>query len=221
MKGRKTSITTNILSLGLIAVVVVVAGCSSKAATTTATTTAVTTTSTTTTTAPTSTVTTTTTTTTSTQPPTTTTTSPPTTTSSTPTTTTTSPPTTTTTTSPYTVNVSSKAGLGTFLVDNKGLTLYWTTSDAVGVSNITGATLVAWPLFYVSNFNLPSSLKASDFGSIMRADESLQVTYKGYPLYYYSGDKVAGDTTGQGKGNIWFIVNPGATAPANLPPTTS
>ena len=35
-----------------------------------------------------------------------------------------------------------------------------------------------------------------------------QVTYNGWPLYYYVKDKAPGDTTGQGVGGNWFVVTP-------------
>jgi hypothetical protein len=46
-----------------------------------------------------------------------------------------------------------------------------------------------------------------------------QTTYAGHPLYYYSGDKKAGDTTGQGSTNFgarWWML-----APSGHPITTS
>jgi predicted lipoprotein with Yx(FWY)xxD motif len=114
----------------------------------------------------------------------------------------------------YTINVSTKSGLGTFLVDGKGMTLYWTTRDAVGKSNITGTTLVNWPAFYPASDVVPASLKMSDLGSITRDDGTKQCTYKGWPLYYYINDKAPGDTLGQGLANVWFVINPTASAPA-------
>ena len=41
-------------------------------------------------------------------------------------------------------------------------------------------------------------LKDADFGTITRADGKKQTTYKGMPLYFFVGDKAAGDTNGQG-----------------------
>ena len=41
-----------------------------------------------------------------------------------------------------------------------------------------------------------------------RPDGSMQVAYKGAPLYYYAGDSAAGDTNGQGVGGNWFVAAP-------------
>jgi predicted lipoprotein with Yx(FWY)xxD motif len=34
------------------------------------------------------------------------------------------------------------------------------------------------------------------------------VTYNHMPLYYWVNDMKAGDTTGQGVGSVWYVVNP-------------
>jgi predicted lipoprotein with Yx(FWY)xxD motif len=49
-------------------------------------------------------------------------------------------------------------------------------------------------------------------GTITRDDGTLQVTLSGVPLYYYAGDKAAGDTTGQGLFSKWYLVSPAGTA---------
>jgi predicted lipoprotein with Yx(FWY)xxD motif len=41
-----------------------------------------------------------------------------------------------------------------------------------------------------------------------RDDASTQVSYNGKPLYYFAGDKVAGDAAGQGLGGKWFVAAP-------------
>ena len=44
-------------------------------------------------------------------------------------------------------------------------------------------------------------------GTTTRKDGTLQVTYNGWPLYYYEKDKAAGDVTGQDVGGVWFVVS--------------
>ena len=121
----------------------------------------------------------------------------------------TTPGTNTSTTSPsYTVNVASKEVVGTYLVDGRGMTLYYTVSDRPNYSNLPDETLSAWPVFYVTDHRLPSLLNASDFGFYTRDNNIKQTTYKGYPLYYFYQDKVRGDTLGNKLSGVWFVVNP-------------
>ena len=128
----------------------------------------------------------------------------------------------TTTTQPLVaINTSSKAGIGTYLVDGNGITLYWTTLDSVGQSNVTGAILANWPIFYSLNIVVPSSLNASDFASITRGDGTKQTTYKGRPIYYYINDQTAGNTFGQGINGIWFAVDPTLSGPTAATTTIS
>jgi len=122
---------------------------------------------------------------------------------------------------PNTVNANSKTGLGTYLTDNKGMTLYWTNRDAVGQSNITGTTLANWPVFYVATIVVPSSLNAGDFSSITRADGTKQTTFKGWPLYYYIKDIAPSDTLGQGLAGVWFVAVPTSSAPPSSTTTTT
>jgi predicted lipoprotein with Yx(FWY)xxD motif/plastocyanin len=118
------------------------------------------------------------------------------------------------TVSAVSVNIASKTGIGSYLVDSKGLSLYYTMRDSPGVSNVPDNLLTTWIPFYVSNIVVPSSLNASDFGTITRSNGQQQTTFRGYPLYYYVGDKAAGDTNGQGIGGVWYVVTP-----TNFPPT--
>ena len=117
----------------------------------------------------------------------------------------------------YTINVTNIAPLGEFLVDGDGLTLYWTTADSPGVSNVPDNLLSVWPVFYVSDIVVPSTLNAGDFSNIMRSDGTPQTAYKGYPLYYYANDTDPGQTGGQGLGGRWSVVNPDATGPQPVP----
>ena len=49
---------------------------------------------------------------------------------------------------------------------------------------------------------------AADQHESTREDGKRQTTYKGWPLYYFAGDKAPGDVLGQGLGNVWFVANP-------------
>jgi len=140
------------------------------------------------------------------------------------TTTTTSQTTQTTTTHTLvalSVNINTKAAIGTYLVDGNGRTLYWTTLDSVGQSNVTGTVLANWPIFYVADIVATSPLVASDFGSISRADGNKQTTYKGRPIYYYINDQAAGDTRGQGINGVWFAVDPSVSGPTAATTSTT
>ncbi len=107
------------------------------------------------------------------------------------------------------IKVSSKTGLGTFLVDEKDMTLYLYTKDTPGVSNCKDACLTAWPPLLTSGDpRADDGVAASKLGTITRDDGSLQVTYNDLPLYYYISDAAPGDTVGQGVGGVWFVVAP-------------
>ncbi len=121
----------------------------------------------------------------------------------------------------YTVMLQTKPDLGNYLIDPKGMTLYYFTKDSLNKSNATSAIVQAWPVFNTASFVLPGSLQGSDFGTITRDDGKPQATYQGWPLYYYAGDRSAGDTGGQGLNGVWFVVNPQKINHATPPPPPS
>ncbi|PTQ95165.1 putative lipoprotein with Yx(FWY)xxD motif [Mucilaginibacter yixingensis] len=94
---------------------------------------------------------------------------------------------------------------GNIMTDGSGRTLYFFSIDAGTTSNCTGGCLAVWPVFYSANPTLGTGLNASDFATITRSDGAMQTTYKGWPLYYYSGDIYAGDTNGDPVDNTWFV----------------
>ena len=108
----------------------------------------------------------------------------------------------------HAVKVSQKDGVGSFLVDTKGMTLYSFKKDTPGKSACEGDCLAKWPLYFREAVAAKDGVKAEDFATITRSDGQKQTTYKGMPLYYFSGDKNPGDTTGQGVKDVWFVVNP-------------
>lgn len=111
------------------------------------------------------------------------------------------------------VTVASDDALGAFLTDAEGRTLYLFTSDSPGVSTCEGGCLGAWPPLLTDGEPVAQgATEASLLGTLTRADGSVQVTYGGWPLYFFAADAAAGDTAGQGVSDVWFVVAPDGTA---------
>jgi predicted lipoprotein with Yx(FWY)xxD motif/plastocyanin len=107
------------------------------------------------------------------------------------------------------ISMGTQTELGNYLTDAKGMTLYYFDKDTTGVSNCSGTCSMNWPAFYAPELSAPTGISASDFGTLVRADGSMQTTYKGFPLYYWAKDQLRGDTTGHNVNNVWFVVDPG------------
>lgn len=114
---------------------------------------------------------------------------------------------------PVTLTVSS-TDAGEALAGEGGMTLYIFTEDTDGTSTCTGGCADTWlPLLSDgSQVTLGDEGISGTFGTTTRDDGSLQVTHDGQPLYYYTGDEAAGDSTGDGVYDSWFIAAPGAAA---------
>ncbi len=98
-----------------------------------------------------------------------------------------------------------------YMVDAEGNTLYGFINDTKGVNNFTKEDFSnngVWPIFETTLANIPSILNASDFGSIDVFGRT-QITYKGWPLYYFGQDIQRGDNYGVGfpAAGVWPIVN--------------
>lgn len=112
------------------------------------------------------------------------------------------------------VVVTSKHGkLGTILaVGSKRMTVYMFEGDKGSGSACTGACARVWPPVTTSGAPTASGAAASgDLGAITRPDGTMQVTYKGHPLYYFARDGDAGDAYGQGVvgfGASWYVLTP-------------
>ncbi len=113
----------------------------------------------------------------------------------------------------HAVQTQNKEGVGTYLADAKGMTLYWFKKDAPGKSTCAGPCVGYWPIYYREAVKAGKGLEDGDFGTITREDGEKQSTYRGYPLYYWAGDKAPGDTNGQGKNNVWYVIDPGDFPP--------
>jgi len=108
----------------------------------------------------------------------------------------------------HAVKLSEKDGVGKFFTDSQGMTLYIFRKDSPGKSVCAGPCVEKWPLYFREKVAAPDGVMAGDFATITREDGKKQTTYKGMPLYYFAGDKAAGDVKGQGLGNVWFVASP-------------
>jgi len=113
--------------------------------------------------------------------------------------------------------------LGTYLVGPDGRTLYTFTRDVTpGVSACTGGCLEAWPPLIIGEGQglLAGEGVTGTLAAAPQADGSLQATYRGRPLYYWQGDTEAGQTTGQGVNDVWFVASIDGSMPPDPPALT-
>jgi len=115
------------------------------------------------------------------------------------------------------VKLKSSPTLGNYLVDKDDKTLYFFSNDADGKNNCSGGCVSAWPIFsgaVPTQAQLGKGLSASDFAVITTTDGKNQITYKGWPLYYFSPKNVPeppNTTSGEGAGNVWYVAKPDYT----------
>jgi predicted lipoprotein with Yx(FWY)xxD motif len=105
-----------------------------------------------------------------------------------------------------------KVGGATVLTNAKGRTVYWFAPDTPTMSNCNGACAQSWPP--VKGPATAPGVKGK-FGTIKRADGSVQATFNGHPLYTFVGDTAAGQAKGNGLnafGGLWHEVTTSHTA---------
>jgi predicted lipoprotein with Yx(FWY)xxD motif len=108
------------------------------------------------------------------------------------------------------INTKVDPNLGTYLTGAKGMTLYTFANDSQGMSTCTGQCAMMWPPYKVSGtMPLLGGMGVNGtIGTITRSDGTMQLTYNGAPLYYYTKDMQPGDTFGQGFANVWSVAKP-------------
>ena len=107
------------------------------------------------------------------------------------------------------------AGSGTvtnYLTAEAGKTLYLFAKDTADSGKSAcgaGPCHDNWPPLVVESLDQvkPDSGVTGAVALITRDDGTKQVTYKGLPLYYFAGDKAAGDTNGATIPN-WSVAKP-------------
>ena len=104
---------------------------------------------------------------------------------------------------------------GKTLTGEDGKTLYFFKADTKGSGKSTcnADCATAWPPYTLeADEKLEQGADATGaITMITRDDGTKQVAYNGWPLYYFKGDKAAGDSNGQGInafGGVWVIGAP-------------
>jgi predicted lipoprotein with Yx(FWY)xxD motif len=102
---------------------------------------------------------------------------------------------------------------GDIVVDGKGMSVYYFTKDVKdsGKSNCLGDCLVKWPPVIAATDTPKVEGVTGKVGTIDTPDGKKQVTVNGMPVYLWEKDKAPGDITGQGVGNVWYLVGPDGT----------
>jgi predicted lipoprotein with Yx(FWY)xxD motif len=105
------------------------------------------------------------------------------------------------------------SSLGQILVDGEGRTLYLFKNDTAGESVCYDECEANWPpLLATDEVTVGAGLDDSDFSTVARTDGTMQVKVGDWPLYYFTPDTAAGDTNGQGVGDVWYVVSPAGEA---------
>ncbi|MPZ71149.1 MAG: hypothetical protein GEU71_16730 [Actinobacteria bacterium] len=101
--------------------------------------------------------------------------------------------------------------MGEYLTTGDGWSLYLFMPDEQGASTCYDECEANWPPL-AGEFTAGDGIDGDLIGTAARDDGSEQVTYNGWPLYYFANDAEPGDTEGQGIGGVWYLVAPNGEA---------
>ncbi|AXG72141.1 secreted repeat-containing protein [Kordia sp. SMS9] len=98
-----------------------------------------------------------------------------------------------------------------YIVSVNGRTIYTFSNDKNNTNNFTSADFsnnAVWPIVEITLDQIPSILQNSDFGTI-DVNGRTQLTYRGWPLYYFGEDAARGDNKGVSfpAPGVWPIAN--------------
>ena len=112
--------------------------------------------------------------------------------------------------------------LGTVVVDGQGMTVYYYDKDTKGsgTSACEGECAAAWPAVHAASAEPEVEGVTAEVGTITGVDGELQVTVDGRPVYTYAADQAAGDVSGQGVNDVWWVVAPDGTEIMDAAPAT-
>ena len=110
-----------------------------------------------------------------------------------------------------TVKTATIAG-ATVLTSSAGFTLYSFAPDTSTTSKCNGTCAQNWPPL---KGPVTAAGVTGTFGTITRADGSVQATFDGHPLYTFAGDTAPGQAKGNGlnvSGGLWHEITTSGTA---------
>ena len=118
-----------------------------------------------------------------------------------------------TTKAPATIKLTTARGpVGAYLTDESGRAVYLWDADREGQSTCYAACAKAWPAVTVTDKGIAGAgAQAGLLGTEQRKDGSRQLTYNGWPLYYFASDTLPGQLSGQadtGFGAVWWLLTP-------------
>lgn len=108
--------------------------------------------------------------------------------------------------------------LGTYLIGYTGMPLYTYDKDTGATATCTGTCATSWPPYVVAPTDIINQVKLGVDGSLVGTTTvpagyrdpsgyTIQLTYKGHPLYFYAAD-TSGKAAGDGKAGLWHVVKP-------------
>lgn len=114
----------------------------------------------------------------------------------------------------FTLNVASAVVGGKpqqILVDEKGMSLYYLTSDTAASSACTGGCAEAWPPLLSAGAPKAPAPVTGKLAIVKTANRS-QVSYNGHLLYRFGDDSKPGDVQGEGvhgpQNGVWHVATP-------------
>lgn len=117
------------------------------------------------------------------------------------------------------VDVAPAGALGEVLVDGEGMTLYMFDPDMQGESTCYDECATTWPPL-VGPASAGEGADDSKLGSVARDDGTQQVTYDGWPLYYFARDEAPGDVNGQAVNDVWWVLDADGEPVRDATPTS-
>ena len=98
-----------------------------------------------------------------------------------------------------------ESDVGQILTDADGMTIYYFANDSEGASTCEDDCLANWPPVPVEGTPAAGEGVTAELGTTTATDGTTMLTVNGFPAYYFAGDQAAGDTNGQGVGDVWYV----------------